>query len=75
MAHADVYGYVFEHWRAQFPYKGGETVWTYNPHSPSAGWNLIDWFGQPQMAYYSSKRADEPVHVMANTNYLQLGAG
>jgi hypothetical protein len=75
MAHADVYGYVFEHWRAQFPYKGGETVWTYNPHSPSGGWNLIDWFGQPQIAYYSSKRADEPVHVMADTNFFTWGPG
>jgi beta-mannosidase len=75
MAHADVYGYVFEHWRAQFPYKGGETVWTYNPHSPSSGWNLIDWFGQPQMAYYSTKRADEPDHVMANTNFFSWGPG
>jgi beta-mannosidase len=75
MAHADVYGYVFEHWRAQFPYKGGETVWTYNPHSPSGGWNLIDWFGQPQMAYYSCKRADEPLHVMADTNFFSWGPG
>jgi hypothetical protein len=75
MAQADVYGYVLEHWRAQFPYKGGETLWTYNPHSPSSGWNLVDWFGQPQMAYYSTKRADEPVHVMADTNFFSWGPG
>ena len=76
MAHADIYGYVFEQWRAEFPYKGGEAVWTYNPASPgSSGWNMIDWFGQPQMAYYSSKRAHEAVHVMANTNYFSWGPG
>ena len=73
MAQADVYGYVFEQWRAQFPYKGGETVWTYNPHSPSSGWNLIDWFGQPQISYYSTKRADEAAHVMADTNFFSWG--
>ena len=30
MAQADAYGCVFEQWRSQFPYKGGETVWMYN---------------------------------------------
>jgi beta-mannosidase len=75
MAQADIYGYVFEQWRAQFPYKGGQAVWMYNPVSPSSGWNLIDWFGQPQMSYYSTKRADEPVAVMANTNYFSWGPG
>jgi beta-mannosidase len=75
MAQADILGYVFEQWRAQFPYKGGQAVWTYNPISPSSGWNLIDWFGQPQMSYYSTKRADEPVHVMANTNFFSWGPG
>lgn len=75
MAQADILGYVFEQWRAQFPYKGGEAVWTYNPISPSSGWNLIDWFGQPQISYYSTKRADEPAHVMAKTNYFTWGPG
>lgn len=68
VAMGDTYGYVFEHWRSQFPHKGGETVWTYNSHEPASYWNLIDWFGEPQVAYYSTKRADEPVHVMANVH-------
>ncbi len=75
MAQADIFGYVFEQWRAQFPYKGGQTVWTYNQLSPSSGWNMIDWFGQPQISYYATKRADEPVHVMANTNFFTWGPG
>ena len=75
MAQADVYGYVFEHWRSQFPYKGGEALWTYNSHAPASYWNYIDWFGQPQMAYYSTKRADEPVHVMANVHSLTWAPG
>jgi len=73
MAQADIFGYVFEQWRAQFPYKGGQAVWTYNQLSPSSGWNMIDWFGQPQISYYAAKRADEPVHVMANTNFFTWG--
>ena len=75
MAQADIFGYVFEQWRAQFPYKGGQTVWTYNQLSPSSGWNMIDWFGQPQISYYTAKRADEPVHVMADTNFMTWGPG
>jgi beta-mannosidase len=75
MAQADVYGYVFEHWRSQFPYKGGEALWTYNSHAPASYWNVIDWFGQPQMAYYSTKRADEPVHIMANLHSLTWAPG
>jgi len=75
MAEADVYGYVFEHWRSQFPYKGGEALWSYNSHAPASDWNLIDWFGQPQMAYYSTKRADEPIHIMANLHSLSWAPG
>lgn len=74
-AQADVYGYVFEQWRAQFPYKGGETAWTFNPPTASSGWQVIDWFGQPQSSYYSIKRADEPIHVMADTNFFTWGPG
>lgn len=75
MAQADVYGCVFEQWRSQFPYKGGETVWTYNTLSPVSSWNLIDWFGQPTACYYSTKRADEPVHVMADCGFFNWGPG
>lgn len=75
VAEADVYGYVFEHWRSQFPYKGGEALWTYNSHAPASYWNLMDWFGQPQAAYYSTKRADEPVHVMANVHSFSWSPG
>lgn len=75
IAQADVYGYVFEQWRAEFPYKGGEAAWTYNPPSFSSGWQVIDSFGQPQISYYSIKRADEPIHVMADVHFLTWGPG
>ena len=76
MAQAYNYGYVFEQWRAQFPFTGGQTVWTYNSLGPVAeSWHYIDWFGQPQVAYYHTKRANEPVHVMADTGFLSWGPG
>ncbi|MEI6916401.1 MAG: hypothetical protein WCL39_14795, partial [Armatimonadota bacterium] len=75
MGHAQTVGYAVEHWRSQFPYKGGETFWTYNIPQPASSWNLIDWFGQPLMAYYAIKRAQEPVHVVANTNWFFWGPG
>ncbi len=75
MGHAQTVGYALEHWRSQFPYKGGETFWTYNVPQPVSSWNLIDWLGQPLMAYYAMKRANEPVHVVADTNWFSWGPG
>jgi beta-mannosidase len=66
---------VFEHWRGDFPYKGGHTVWTWNLCEPANSWNVVDWFGQPLIAYYAVKRANEPIHVMANTNWFSWGPG
>jgi beta-mannosidase len=69
-------GCVLEHWRAQFPYKGGEALWTYNSLGPIANsWHIIDWFGQPQIPFYAAKRANEPVHVMADTGFFSWGPG
>lgn len=69
-------GCVLEHWRAQFPYTGGEALWTYNSLGPICNsWHLIDWFGQPQIPYYAAKRANEPVHVMADTGFFSWGPG
>ena len=56
MAQAAYYGCVMEQWRAHFPYKGGQTVWTYNTMAPVSSWNLIDWFGQPTISFYAAKR-------------------
>jgi beta-mannosidase len=69
-------GVVLEQWRAQFPYTGGEALWTYNSLGPIANsWHLIDWCGQPQIPFYAAKRANEPVHVMADTGFFSWGAG
>ncbi|MFI5385151.1 MAG: glycosyl hydrolase 2 galactose-binding domain-containing protein [Fimbriimonadales bacterium] len=75
MGHAETFGYVFEHWRGDFPFKGGQTVWTWNVPEPANSWNVIDWFGQPVPAYYWVKRANEPVHVMAKTTWFSWGPG
>lgn len=75
MAQAHVYGSVFEAWRSQFPFKGGQTVWVYNSIAPVSSWNLIDWFGQPLASYYAAKRSHEPVHIMARTDFFSWGPG
>jgi beta-mannosidase len=76
MAYDHTLGYVLEQWRAQFPYKGGEALWTYNSLGPvAASWHIIDWCGQPQIPFYSAKRANEPVHVMADTGFFSWGPG
>jgi beta-mannosidase len=69
-------GCVLEQWRAQFPYTGGQTLWTYNSLGPIANsWHLIDWCGQPQIPFYAAQRANEPVHVMADTGFFSWGPG
>jgi len=75
MGHAQTLGYVSEHWRADFPYKGGHSIWTWNIDAPCCSWSIVDWFGQPVIAYYTLKRANEPVHVMANTHWFSWGPG
>jgi hypothetical protein len=65
-----------EQWRAQFPFTGGDALWTYNSLGPvAASWHIIDWFGQPQIPFYAAKRAHEPVHVMADTGFFSWGPG
>jgi len=67
---------VLEQWRAQFPYTGGEALWTYNSLGPICNsWHLIDWCGQPQIPFYAAMHANEPVHVMADTGFFSWGAG
>jgi beta-mannosidase len=76
MAYEHNIGCVLEQWRAQFPYTGGETLWTYNSLGPIANsWHLIDWCGQPQIPFYAAQRANEPVHVMADTGFFSWGPG
>jgi len=76
MAYEHNMGCVLEHWRAQFPYTGGETLWTYNSLGPIANsWHLIDWCGQPQIPFYAAQRANEPIHVMADTGFFSWGPG
>jgi beta-mannosidase len=76
MAYEHTLGYVLEQWRAQFPYTGGEALWTYNSLGPvAASWHIIDWCGQPQIPFYAAKRANEPVHILADTGFFSWGPG
>lgn len=65
---ADGNGYAAEQMRSGFPSVGGQTFWGFNPQAPTSAWHVIDWFGQPQVPYYTLKRAHEPVHVLAKIN-------
>ena len=75
MFRADCNSYAAEQMRSRFPYVGGQAFWGFNPQAPTSAWHVIDWFGQPQIAYYTMKRAHEPVHVLAklNTNWTNPG--
>ena len=67
---------VLEQWRAQFPYMGGEALWTFNSLGPiSNSWHLIDWCGQPQIPFYAAKRANESIHVLADCGFFSWGPG
>lgn len=70
---SDNNAYAAEQMRARFPEVGGQTFWGFNPQAPTSAWHVIDWFGQPQTAYYTMKRAHEPVHVLAkiSTNWTK----
>lgn len=76
MGYARTVGCVFEQWRAQFPFTGGEALWTYNSLGPVASsWHIIDWFGQPQIPFYASKTANQPVLLFADTGFFTWGPG
>ncbi|MFH0797355.1 MAG: sugar-binding domain-containing protein [Candidatus Omnitrophota bacterium] len=75
MGQALMYGYVTENWRALFPYHGGETVWCFNQLSPCSSWHTVDWFGNPNIAYYFRKRAYAPYHVLARFPWFSWAPG
>ncbi len=75
MFRADCNAYAAEQMRSRFPEVGGQAFWGFNPQAPTSAWHVIDWFGQPQVAYYTMKRAHEPVHIQArvSTNWTKPG--
>lgn len=50
----------------------GVMIWKLNSCWPDVGWQIYDWFLNPNAAYYFSKKAMEPIHIQMNANNRQL---
>ena len=50
----------------------GVMLWKFNSCWPDVGWQIYDWFLNPNAAYFFSKRAMEPVHIQMNANSRKL---
>jgi hypothetical protein len=50
----------------------GVMLWKLNSCWPDVGWQIYDWFLNPNAAYFFSKKAMEPVHIQMNANNRQL---
>jgi beta-galactosidase/beta-glucuronidase len=50
----------------------GVMLWKLNSCWPDVGWQIYDWFLNPNAAYFFSKKAMEPVHIQMNANSRML---
>jgi len=57
---------MFEAFRANVPVTTGVVQWKLNSAWPSCYWQLYDWYGVPNAAYYSTRHANEPVQAVYN---------
>lgn len=46
----------------------GVMIWKINSCWPDVGWQLYDWYIQPNASYYFAKRAMEPRHIQLNAH-------
>lgn len=46
----------------------GVMLWKLNSCWPDVGWQIYDWFLNPNASYFFAKRAMEPVHIQMNAN-------
>ena len=46
----------------------GVMLWKLNSCWPDVGWQIYDWFLQPNAAYYFTKKAMEPLHIQLNAD-------
>ncbi len=46
----------------------GVMIWKINSCWPDVGWQLYDWYLQPNASYYFAKRAMEPRHIQLNAH-------
>ena len=50
----------------------GVMIWKLNSCWPDVGWQIYDWYLNPNAAYYFVKKAMEPIHVQLNANDFKL---
>lgn len=50
----------------------GVMLWKLNSCWPDVGWQIYDWFLNPNAAYFFSQQAMEPVHIQMNANNHML---
>lgn len=71
LSQAEAMHFAFSGWRRLWKGPGheecaGTLVWVLNDAFPSVSWSLADYHVRPKHAYYSIKRALEPIVVCAN---------
>jgi len=50
----------------------GVMLWKLNSCWPDVGWQIYDWFLNPNAAYYFTKKAAEHIHIQMNANSRKL---
>ncbi|MFA5418684.1 MAG: sugar-binding domain-containing protein [Bacteroidales bacterium] len=50
----------------------GVMLWKLNSCWPDVGWQMYDWFLNPNAAYYFAKKAMEPIHIQMNANSRKI---
>jgi beta-galactosidase/beta-glucuronidase len=50
----------------------GVMLWKLNSCWPDVGWQIYDWFLNPNAAYYFTKKAAEHIHIQMNANSRRL---
>ncbi len=66
---ADIYRAMFEAANHRmWNITSGVMLWKLNSCWPDVGWQIYDWFLQPNAAYYFSKKATEPLHIQMNAD-------
>jgi beta-galactosidase/beta-glucuronidase len=46
----------------------GVMIWKLNSCWPDVGWQIYDWYLNPNASYFFTKRAMEPIHIQMNAN-------
>jgi beta-mannosidase len=65
LSQAEGLRYAIEHYRRRKYRTGGCMFWQFNEPWPAIVWSIVDWYGEPKLAYSYVKRAYAPLLVSA----------